>query len=196
MLRSTVTRPVCLGVKPHLEPKNRFLLLSDSCWFVDVGRPLPRKDRSVLYNCCWSSPAQSFSGPSPTGLDHILLSQIRDSPNLEGQVPVFISPRNRMARLYPQVLGSLFVASYDSQGYSGDIRNRLHAGCRSDDDGVHTLRQESLTYIRCHTGAYTRVSDSESQWQEQCSRPRRCVTDMTFKRYFYFQVHILQLGHY
>jgi hypothetical protein len=26
--------------------------------------------------------------------DHILLSQIRDSPNLEGQVPVFISPRH------------------------------------------------------------------------------------------------------
>jgi hypothetical protein len=49
--------------------------------------------------------------------DHILLSQIRDSPNLEGQVPVFISPRNRVAQLYPQTLGSLFVASYDSQGY-------------------------------------------------------------------------------
>jgi hypothetical protein len=29
--------------------------------------------------------------------DHILLPQIRDSPNLEGQVPVFISPRNRVA---------------------------------------------------------------------------------------------------
>jgi hypothetical protein len=29
----------------------------------------------------------------------ILLSQIRDSPNLEGQVPVFISPRNRVAQL-------------------------------------------------------------------------------------------------
>jgi hypothetical protein len=40
--------------------------------------------------------------------DHILLSQIRDSPNLEGQVHVFISPT---ARLYPQALGSLFVAS-------------------------------------------------------------------------------------
>jgi hypothetical protein len=24
--------------------------------------------------------------------DHILLSQIRDSPNMEGQIPVFISP--------------------------------------------------------------------------------------------------------
>jgi hypothetical protein len=30
------TRPVCLGVKPHLGSKTRFLLLSDSCGFVDV----------------------------------------------------------------------------------------------------------------------------------------------------------------
>jgi hypothetical protein len=45
--------------------------------------------------------------------DHILLSQIRDSPNLEGQVLEFVSPRNRVARLS---LGSLSVASYDSQG--------------------------------------------------------------------------------
>jgi hypothetical protein len=29
--------------------------------------------------------------------DHILLYQIRDSPNLEDRVPVFISPRNRVA---------------------------------------------------------------------------------------------------
>jgi hypothetical protein len=57
--------------------------------------------------------------------DHILLSQIRDSPNLEGQVPVFISTRNSVARLYPQALGSLFVASYDSQGYGGGIRPPL-----------------------------------------------------------------------
>jgi hypothetical protein len=32
--------------------------------------------------------------------EQILLSQIRDSPNLECEVPVFISPRNRVARLY------------------------------------------------------------------------------------------------
>jgi hypothetical protein len=32
----------------------------------------------------------------------ILLSQIRDSPNFEGQVPIFISLRNRMAQLYPR----------------------------------------------------------------------------------------------
>jgi hypothetical protein len=59
--------------------------------------------------------------------DHILLSQIRDSPNLEGQVPLFIFPRHRMAQLYPQALGSLFVAFYDSRGYGGGIRTRLYA---------------------------------------------------------------------
>jgi hypothetical protein len=31
--------------------------------------------------------------------DHILLAQIRDSPNLEGQVTVFVSLRNRMCSL-------------------------------------------------------------------------------------------------
>jgi hypothetical protein len=59
-------------------------------------------------------------------LDHILLSQIRDSPNLEGQVPIFISPRNRVAQLYPQTLRYISVASYDSQGYDGSIWHRLH----------------------------------------------------------------------
>jgi hypothetical protein len=59
--------------------------------------------------------------------DHILLSQIRDFPNLEDQVPVFVSSRNRVVQLCPQALGSLFVASYDSQGYGGGIPTHLHA---------------------------------------------------------------------
>jgi hypothetical protein len=63
--------------------------------------------------------------------DHILLSQIRDSSNLEDQVPVFIFPRNRAAQLYPQALGSLFLASYDSQGYGECIRFRLHVGLQT-----------------------------------------------------------------
>jgi hypothetical protein len=60
--------------------------------------------------------------------DHILLSQIRDSTNLEGQVPVFIHPSNRVTQLYSQALGSLFVISYDSQDYGGGIRPRLNTG--------------------------------------------------------------------
>jgi hypothetical protein len=30
--------------------------------------PLSREDGCVVYNCCWSSPVQSFSGPSPAVL--------------------------------------------------------------------------------------------------------------------------------
>jgi hypothetical protein len=71
-------------------------------------------------------------GPESCGTrdprDHILLSQIRDFPNLEGQVSVFISSRNRVAQLYSRALGSLFVASYGSQGSAGGIRTSLHAG--------------------------------------------------------------------
>jgi hypothetical protein len=40
--------------------------------------------------------------------DYILLSQIRDSPNLEGQIPVFIFYSNRVARLYPPGTGFPF----------------------------------------------------------------------------------------
>jgi hypothetical protein len=54
--------------------------------------------------------------------------QIPDSPNLEGQIPVFISPKNRVVQLYPQVFGCLFVASCDSQGYSGCIQVCLQVG--------------------------------------------------------------------
>jgi hypothetical protein len=36
--------------------------------------------------------------------DHILLSQIQDSVNLEGQVPVFISPRERWPGYTPRHL--------------------------------------------------------------------------------------------
>jgi hypothetical protein len=46
----------------------RFLLLSDCCGFVDVGRFLWREDGSAVYNYCWPSLAQSFLGPIPVGL--------------------------------------------------------------------------------------------------------------------------------
>jgi hypothetical protein len=45
-----------------------------------------------------------------------------------GQVPVFISLRNGVAQLHLQALGSLLIASYDSQGNGGGIQPRLHTG--------------------------------------------------------------------
>jgi hypothetical protein len=57
-----------LVLSTHLMLKTRFLLLSNSCEFVDLGLPLWREGGSVVYNCCWPSSAHLFSGPSPAGL--------------------------------------------------------------------------------------------------------------------------------
>jgi hypothetical protein len=61
---------------------------------------------SLVYNCCWRLPAQSFSGPSPVGL-----------------ATTFYCPRFE---------SSLFVASYKSQGYGLGIRLRFHTGVISE----------------------------------------------------------------
>jgi hypothetical protein len=53
---------------------------------------------------------------------HFTVSDSR-LPQPGGQVPLFISPRNRVAHLHPQALGSLSVAFYDSQGYGGRDSN-------------------------------------------------------------------------
>jgi hypothetical protein len=53
------------------------------------------------------------------------------TPNLEEQVSVFMSPSDRVAQLYPQAPGSLFVALYDSPIYDGGILTRLHTENRS-----------------------------------------------------------------
>jgi hypothetical protein len=94
----------------------RFILLSDICGLHVMG------SRIYSFNLL------SLSGSSPEELMTAFYCHIWDSPNLEGQVPVFISPRNRVAKLYPRALGSLFVASYDSQGYGGGILTLLHTG--------------------------------------------------------------------
>jgi hypothetical protein len=106
----------------------------------------------VFYNCCWSSPAQSLSGPSPAGLFDILLSQIRASPYLESQVPVFICPRNRVAQLYPQALGTLFVSSLDSQGYGGGIRTRRHTA--PSVQSTQLWYQRTMRFLVLHVSAY------------------------------------------
>jgi hypothetical protein len=43
-----------------------------------------------------------------------------------------------VTQLQPQALGSLFIASYDSQGYGGGIRTRHHAGVEAQNESYFT----------------------------------------------------------
>jgi hypothetical protein len=65
--RRSVSQSVWVSSK-YMGPKTKLLLLSESCGLVDVGHPLCREDGSAVYNCCWPSPAQSYSSPSPSEL--------------------------------------------------------------------------------------------------------------------------------
>jgi hypothetical protein len=110
--------------------------------------------------------------------DHILLSQIGDFRNLEGQVPVFISPRNRVAQLYPQVLGSLFFASYYSQGYGGSIRPRLHTRIELSSKLVPliTLRHgQHRKQLFCCTGVYVALLRSNGPCADYRKTPLLAV---------------------
>jgi hypothetical protein len=55
-------------------------------------------------------------------------SALRPTSNLEDQVPVFMFPSDRVAQLYPQAPGSLFVALYYSQGYGEGITELPYTG--------------------------------------------------------------------
>jgi hypothetical protein len=124
----------------HLEPKTRFFFLSNNCEFLDAGHPLWREDGSVIYsyNCFWSLPEQSLSGPCPAELVTLFFCLIWDSPTWRARYPHLYPPRNRVDQSYPQTLGSLFIVSYDSQGYNGGIPTRLQTGLLATPD-VQTL---------------------------------------------------------
>jgi hypothetical protein len=103
-----------------------------------MGRSLWREDWSVVYNCCWPSLAQSFSGPSPLRLATIFYCLSFET--------------------------SIFVASYDSQGHAGGLLPCVHSHLRWSDGQEDTFSKGSVVTVclctRCRVNAFTTVTQT------------------------------------
>jgi hypothetical protein len=108
MLRPTVSRLSVLVPGTHLGPTTTFVLLSDSCRFVDVGRPLWWGEESSLQmQLCLASTVILGSECLRTHYN-IPLSQIWKSPYLEGQVPRIYAPKEQDGPVIHQGIGFPF----------------------------------------------------------------------------------------
>jgi hypothetical protein len=108
---------VRLGDKPLETHEQQFFFpnehvrLQPSCNILSTERMV-----SVVYNCCWPSPAQSFSGPSLAGLMTTFYCLIFEAPQPGGPGPRIFISQVLSGPVIPQALVYLFVAPYDLQG--------------------------------------------------------------------------------
>jgi hypothetical protein len=127
--------------RPHQWPRTRFLLPSDR--FVDVGRPLWRENGSVVYNCCCSSPQQTFSSPSPEGLRTIFYSLGFETSGPGGPGSHFYIPQEQGRPVIPPGTGFPFRRLLRLGGIRWRYLNPLPRGSLGSLKDKIALRLES-----------------------------------------------------
>jgi hypothetical protein len=175
MLRPTSVGQSALEQCTHLGLITRLFITVRElrvCWYR--GLSLTR-GQVCRYNCCWSSPVQSFSGLSPVGL-----------------VTIFYCLRFET---------SVFVASYDSQGCGGGIRSHLHAGkwlssklvpLITPRHGPRNKHRSSLLYfIRCNGNMFVCKAVIQQRLPYICSFRGRCLaTSVVYSHYLATGLHV------
>jgi hypothetical protein len=106
--------------------QTRFLLLSDSCGFVDKGRPLMRGRVLSFAIAAGVRQRSHFRVRVPRDLRPYFTVLDLGLPQPGGPDPRIDIPQERSGPVTPPGTGFLFVVSCYSQRYGGGILTRLH----------------------------------------------------------------------
>jgi hypothetical protein len=155
LLRLTISRPVCLETKHPSGAYDQILITVRQlrvCWW---GCSLWWEDASVVYNLCWSSPAQSFSGLSPVRLATIFYCLRFKTESLEilhGSLYRLICIHGNLCKII-HCHENVFSGSYAS---NGNTRYNIVACLATEDAGQiadwfhYRLHQSSRHVIITH----------------------------------------------
>jgi hypothetical protein len=122
--------PAILMSNPHLGLQDQIFITARQLRVSWCGAPSLTIGRICRLQLLLVSPAQSFSVPSPAGLMTVFYCHGFETPpqTWRTRSPYLYHPGTGWPPLYSQALASLFVASYDSQGYCGGIESASTPG--------------------------------------------------------------------